>query len=59
MYDQFRHRVGQDMVAIYSVTADHRVIGMVLLRDDDSFVWRVTVARPLGAEEFEIWLKRS
>lgn len=57
--DQLRHRVGQDMLAIYSVTAGQRVVGVVLLRDDDSFVWRVAIVRPLGAEEFEMWLQRN
>jgi hypothetical protein len=59
LHDQLRQRVGQDMLALYSVTADQRVIGMVLYRNDDAFVWRVAVARPIGAEEFDMWLKRS
>ena len=57
--DQLRHRIGRDLLAIYSVTAEQRVVSLVLLRDDDSFVWRVAVVRPLSAEEFEMWLRRS
>jgi hypothetical protein len=55
---QLRHRVDQDVLTVFSVTADRRAVGVLLFRNDDSFVWRVARARPLSAAEFEIWLGR-
>jgi hypothetical protein len=55
---QLRQRIDHDVLAVYSVTADRRAIGVLLVRNDDSFVWRVARAKPLSAVEFEIWLGR-
>lgn len=51
--------IGKDMLAVYSVTADRRAVAVLLIRGDDSFVWRVAYAKPQNAEEFEIWLGRT
>lgn len=56
---QLHHRIGQDVLVVYSVTADQRAIGVLLARGDDSLVWRVTAAKPLSAAEFETWLERG
>jgi len=56
---QLRQRLGDDVLVVYSVTAEHRAIGVLLVRNDDSFVWRVAHAKPMGAIEFEIWLGRT
>jgi CO/xanthine dehydrogenase Mo-binding subunit len=54
-----RQRIGKDMLAVYSVTADQRAIAVLLARGDDSFVWRVASAKQQNAEEFETWLGRT
>jgi hypothetical protein len=59
LHDQFRLRPDKDMLAVYSVTAERRAIGVLLLRDDDSFIWRVARAKPMSGAEFEIWLGRT
>ena len=56
---QLRERIGKDILVVYSVTAERRAISMLLIRHDDSFVWRVTVAKPMDISEFEAWLERS
>lgn len=56
---QLHHRIGQDVLVVYSVTGDQRALGVLLARDDDSLVWRVTAAKPLSAAEFETWLGRG
>lgn len=56
---QVQHRVGKDVLAVYSVTAAQRAIAVLLYRHDDSYVWRVGAANPQTAAEFEIWLARS
>jgi hypothetical protein len=55
---QLHHRVDKDVLAVYSVTAEHRAIAVLLYRHDDSFVWRVAVAKPQTTAEFETWLER-
>jgi hypothetical protein len=57
--DQLRVRVDKDVLAVYSVTAQRRAVGALLLRDDDSFVWRVARAKPMSGVEFETWLGRK
>jgi hypothetical protein len=59
LHDQLRVRVDKDVLAMYSVTADGRAIGVLLFRNDDSFVWQVARAKPLNATEFEMWLGRT
>lgn len=59
LHQQMRQQVDKDALAVYSLTADHRTIGVLLFRNDDSFVWRVARAKPLCAAEFEIWLGRT
>ncbi len=44
---------------MYSVTAEYRAVGVLLFRDDDSFVWRVARAKPMSGAEFETWLGRD
>jgi hypothetical protein len=46
---QLRERLGDEVLAVFSVTAEHRAIAVLLVRDDDPFVWRVAHARPMGA----------
>jgi hypothetical protein len=58
LHQQLRHRVEHNVLVVYSVTADKRAIGVLLARHDDSLVWRVAVAKPLSATEFEFWLGR-
>jgi hypothetical protein len=55
---QLRERVDKDILAIYSVTAEQRAVAVLLYRNDDSFIWRVAVAKPQTAAEFETWLGR-
>jgi hypothetical protein len=57
-HQQLRHRIGDDVLVVYSLTADQRAVGVLLARQDDSLVWRVTGAKPLSAAEFETWLGR-
>ncbi|MFB9178194.1 hypothetical protein ACFFX1_08610 [Dactylosporangium sucinum] len=59
LHDQFRVRIDQDVLAVYSVTAGHRAVGVLLFRQDDSFVWRVARAKPMSGTEFEAWLGRD
>lgn len=59
LHDQLRQRLDEDVLAVYSVTAERRAIGVLLFRNDDSFVWRVARAKPMSAVEFEIWLGRT
>ncbi|MET7398067.1 hypothetical protein ABZS66_31705 [Dactylosporangium sp. NPDC005572] len=59
LHDQLRVRIDKDVLAVYSVTADHRAIGVLLYRQDDSFVWRVARAKPMSGVEFETWLGRN
>jgi hypothetical protein len=59
LHQQLRQRVDQDVRAVYSVTADHRAIGVLLFRNDNSLIWRVARAKPLSAAEFETWLGRT
>jgi hypothetical protein len=49
----------KDVLAVYSVTAERRAVGVLLFRDDDSFVWRVARAKPMSGVEFETWLGRD
>lgn len=56
---QLRQRIDKDLMAVYSVTAERRAIVLMLVRPDDSFVWRVVSARPMGTQEFETWLGRT
>ncbi len=55
---QLRRRLDDAVLAVYSVTSEHRAIAVLLVREDDSFVWRVSHAKPMGAVEFETWLER-
>jgi hypothetical protein len=57
--DQLHVRIDKDVLAVYSVTADRRVLGVFLFRHDDSFVWRVARAKPMSGTEFETWLGRN
>ncbi|MER7009023.1 hypothetical protein ABT297_39095 [Dactylosporangium sp. NPDC000555] len=57
--DQLWVRADKDVLAVYSVTAEHRAIAVLLVRDDDSFVWRVARAKPTSGAEFETWLGRN
>jgi hypothetical protein len=57
--DQLHVRIDKDVLAVYSVTAERRVLGVFLFRHDDSFVWRVARAKPMSGTEFETWLGRS
>jgi len=59
LHDQLRLRIDKDVLAVYSVTADRRAAGVLMIRNDDSFVWRVARAKPLNGIEFEIWLGRT
>jgi hypothetical protein len=59
LQDQLRQRLDKDVLAVYSVTAERRAIGVLLFRNDDSFIWRVARAKPMSAGEFEIWLGRT
>jgi hypothetical protein len=56
---QLRHRIDKDVLAVFSVTSERRAISVLLVRDDDSFVWRVAACRPMSVIEFEIWLDRT
>jgi hypothetical protein len=56
---QLRQAVGKGVVAVFSVTVERRAVSVLLVRDDDSFVWRVAAAKPMGASEFETWLGRT
>lgn len=56
---QARRRVDKDVIEVHSVTAEQRAVMVLLYRNDDSFVWRVAVAKPQTAAEFEIWLARA
>ncbi|MDG4820592.1 hypothetical protein O7635_01840 [Asanoa sp. WMMD1127] len=56
---QLRITIDKDVLAVYSVTAERRAVGVLLFRDDDSFVWRVARAKPMSGAEFEAWLERS
>ena len=56
---QLRHHVGDELIAVYSITAEQRALSVLLYRDDDSFVWRVAAAKPMTAQEFETWLGRT
>jgi hypothetical protein len=58
LHQQLRRRIEDNVLVVYSLTADQRAIGVLLTRHDDSLVWRVAVARPLSATEFETWLGR-
>ena len=55
---QLRTRVDKDVLAVYSVTASKRSPAVLLYRDDDSFIWRVAVAKVQTAAEFESWVMR-
>ncbi|GAA2631140.1 hypothetical protein GCM10010399_73980 [Dactylosporangium fulvum] len=57
--DQLRLRIDKDVLAVYSVTAERRAVGVLLFRHDDSFVWRVARAKPMSGTEFETWLGRN
>ena len=57
--DQLWLRVDKDVLAVYSVTADRRAVGVLLFRHDDSFVWWIARAKPLTATEFATWLGRT
>jgi hypothetical protein len=59
LHDQLRQRVDKDVLAIYSLTAEQRAIGVLLFRQDDSFIWRVARAKPMSAVEFDNWLGRD
>jgi hypothetical protein len=59
LHDQLRISVDKDVLAVYSVTAERRAVGVLLFREDDSFVWRVARARPMSGAEFETWLGRD
>ncbi|HET8658498.1 MAG TPA: hypothetical protein VFM55_05815 [Micromonosporaceae bacterium] len=56
---QRRLRIDKDVLAVYSVTAERRAVGVLLFRNDDSFVWRVARAKPMSGVEFETWLGRT
>jgi len=58
-HHQLRIGVDKDVLAVYSVTAENRAVGVLLFRDDDSFVWRVARAKPMSGAEFETWLGRG
>lgn len=49
---------GKDMLVVYSMSADRRALTVMLVRDDDSFVWRVAAAKPMGPAEFAAWFRR-
>jgi hypothetical protein len=57
--DQLRQRPDKDVLVVYSVTAERRALGVLLVRDDDSFIWRVARAKPMSGAEFEMWLGRN
>jgi hypothetical protein len=57
--DQLRVRVDEDVLAVYSVTAERRAIGVLMFHQDDSFVWRVARVKPMNGVEFETWLGRD
>ena len=59
LHDQLRIGIDKDVLAVYSVTAERRAVGVLLFRDDDSFVWRVARAKPMSGAEFETWLGRN
>lgn len=46
------------MLVVYSMSADRRALTVMLVRDDDSFVWRVAAAKPMGPAEFAAWFRR-
>lgn len=47
------------MLGVYSVTVERRALFVLLTRNDDSFVWRVALARPMTRTEFKDWLERG
>lgn len=57
--DQLRYPIGDDMVAVYGVTAERRALAILLHREDDSFVWKVTAAKPMADDEFDAWFRRT
>jgi len=57
--DQLRIGIDKDVLAVYSVTAEHRAVGILLFRHDDSFIWRVARAKPMSGAEFATWLRRN
>jgi hypothetical protein len=59
LHDQLRVRIDKDVLAVYSLTAERRAVGVLLFRHDDSFVWRVARAKPMSGAEFETWLGRN
>jgi hypothetical protein len=59
LHDQLRIGIDKDVLAVYSVTVERRAVGVLLFRDDDSFVWRVARAKPMNGVEFETWLGRD
>jgi hypothetical protein len=59
LHDQLRIRIDKDVLAVYSVTIERRAVGVLFFRYDDSFVWRVSRAKPMNGKEFEEWLGRT
>jgi hypothetical protein len=57
--DQLCVRIAADVLAVYSVTARRRAVGVLMFRHDDSFVWWVARAMPMNGAEFENWLGRG
>jgi hypothetical protein len=56
---QLRQFIGKDMLVVYSVTTERRALIVLLVRFDDSFVWRVAAAKPMSGAEFQIWFERN
>lgn len=50
---------GGQLLGVYSVTVERRALFVLLTRNDDSFVWRVALARPMTGAEFKDWLERE
>lgn len=59
MRDQLRYHIGDDLLAVYAVTAERRALAILLHREDDSFVWRVAAAKPMTDDEFDAWFRRT
>jgi hypothetical protein len=56
---QYRRNAGDQLLDVYSVTVERRALFVLLVRNDDSFVWRVALARPMTGTEFRDWLGRG
>lgn len=58
-HNQSRRIAGDELMGVYSVTVERRAIFVLLVRNDDSFVWRIALARPMTGLEFEDWFGRG